>query len=217
MVAEDRKLNVLAIKLYTEIATPAPARSDAAQKRPIIAVSTRDAMGSIVSPASAGRAMAAICLSIFLRVTRSVASPSLSPPDDERTIVRPGISGRRRCVGITKLCVISAEAASATCSNIIFYLHGCSDNFHSPHTQQVSKYCTVAVTGIVTMTVLLLCTCPSARFPRGKVRRGARGGAVAMRTRAPVRVLSITTAFSQVIRTRRIFSTYSRLTCHIVV
>lgn len=127
MVAEDRKLNVLAIKLYTEIATPAPARSDAAQKRPIIAVSTRDAMGSIVSPASAGRAMAAICLSIFLRVTRSVASTSLSPPDEERTIVRPGMSGRRRCDGITKLCVISAEAASATCSNIIllyvFYVH----------------------------------------------------------------------------------------------
>ena len=48
------------------MATPAPARSAAAQYLPIIAVSTSDAIGSMAKPAMAGMPIASICLSMLL-------------------------------------------------------------------------------------------------------------------------------------------------------
>ena len=46
------------------MATPAPASSAAVQKRPTMAVSTMLARGSIASPASAGKPILSICVSI---------------------------------------------------------------------------------------------------------------------------------------------------------
>ena len=73
VVAEDTKLNVRTTTLYAPIATPTPARSGGVHIRPIIAVSTRPASGSMARPTSAGPAMSSISLSMVDTVSSSAA------------------------------------------------------------------------------------------------------------------------------------------------
>ena len=82
VVADERKLNDLATMLNTAMAIPAPASSAGPKQRPRKAVSTRDAIGSTASPASAGtailmseRSMCRTCTAFCPSMTDAVRRP----------------------------------------------------------------------------------------------------------------------------------------------